>query len=44
MVARLLKSRKSEAMRRQPGSDQMEAGLPALCFSAERQQRHTGQI
>lgn len=36
MLARSLGSRKSEAQRRQLGSDQMEAGLPALCFSAEQ--------
>lgn len=36
MVERLLGFQKSEAMRRQPGSEQMEAGLPALCFTADQ--------
>lgn len=32
----MLGFQKSEAMRRQPGSEQMEAGLPALCFTADQ--------
>lgn len=36
MVSRLLGFQKSEAMRRQLGSEQMEAGLSVLCFSADQ--------